>query len=87
MALSFFYFNKSRIAVPTVYRRTGQLYRSEGDRTEWRNSTILRLIQSPVYQGHLVQRKTNKTLTETDYIRFEYYITREEYDKIVPERT
>lgn len=42
-------------------------------------------------QGHLVQRKTNKTLTETDYIRFEYaheaYITREEYDKIVPERT
>lgn len=81
------YLNKARVAVPTVYRRTGQLYRSEDDRTEWRNSTILRLIQSPVYQGHLVQRKSNKTLTETDYIRFEYaheaYITREEYDKIV----
>ena len=82
------YLNKARVAVPTVYRRTGQLYRSEDDRTEWRNSTIFRLIQSPVYLGHLVQRKANKTLAEKDYIRFEYaheaYIIREEYDKIVP---
>lgn len=30
------YLNKARVAVPTVYRRTGQPYRSEGDRTEFK---------------------------------------------------
>lgn len=38
---------------------------------EWTAGNLLRLVQNPVYQGHLVQRKTNKKLSEKDYIRFE----------------
>lgn len=81
------YLNQNRVAVPTLYRRTGQLYRSETDVTEWRKSTLQRLIKNPVYQGHLVQRRSNKSLSEADYIRFECaheaYITPMEYDNII----
>ena len=81
------YLNDTKIAVPTIYRRTGKLYKDTGDTVEWRYSTLLRLVQNPVYQGKLVQRKTNKSLSEEDYIRFdcahEAYIDEVEYDVMI----
>ena len=81
------YLNQQQIAIPTSYRRTGQLYRTEEDTKMWRGPNLLRLVQNPVYLGHLVQRKTNKNLSAEEYVRFEYahesYLTQDEYDKMV----
>lgn len=65
------YLNNEGVAVPMSYRQLGKLYRTVEDTREWKSANLLRLVQNPVYQGHLVQRKTNKTLSEKDYIRFE----------------
>ncbi|MFS9029849.1 recombinase family protein [Streptococcus anginosus] len=81
------YLNQSKVAIPTTYRHTGQLYQSDTDALQWRASTLLRLIQNPAYQGHLVQRRTNNHLTETDFIRVEQaheaYISQTEFEKIL----
>ncbi|WP_367007366.1 recombinase family protein [Streptococcus sp. ZY19097] len=81
------YLNQSKVAIPTTYRYTGQVYRSDTDAPQWRSSTLLRLIQNPIYQGHLVQRRTNKQLTEADFIRVEQaheaYISQTEFEKIL----
>lgn len=70
-----------------LYEVITQLYQSDTDAPQWRASTILRLIQNPAYQGHLVQRRTNNHLTETDFIRVEQaheaYISQTEFEKIL----
>lgn len=81
------YLNVKRIAIPTVYRQTGQLIRLDSDRREWQSGNLLRLLKNPVYQGHLVQRKTNQSLSEKDYIRFEHaheaYISSDDFKRIL----
>lgn len=80
------YLNEERLAVPTAYRQTGQLTRLDADTREWKSANLLRLIKNPVYQGQLVQRKTNKSLTKKDYMRFEHaheaYIGSDDFERI-----
>ncbi|HEL0024065.1 TPA: recombinase family protein [Streptococcus equi subsp. zooepidemicus] len=80
------YLNEEGLAVPTAYRQTGQLTRFDSDTRKWKSANLLRLIKSPVYQGQLVQRKTSKSLSEKDYIRFEHaheaYISSDDFERI-----
>ncbi|AEJ25730.1 recombinase family protein [Streptococcus equi subsp. zooepidemicus] len=79
--------NEKKVAALQSYRQTGQFYRCENDSKIWKSGNLLRLIKSPVYKGELVQRKSNKAISESDYIHLENaqeaYITNEEYNKIL----
>lgn len=81
------YLNRKKLAIPTSYRQTGQLYKKDDDTKEWKSANLLRLVKSPIYQGHLVQLKTNKNLSEKDYICFENaheaYISQKQYEVIL----
>ncbi|HEO6694096.1 TPA: recombinase family protein [Streptococcus agalactiae] len=81
------YLNEERLAIPTAYRQTGQLTRLDTDLRKWKSANLLRMIKSPVYQGQLVQRKNNKSLSEKDYIRVEQaheaYISSDDYKIIL----
>ncbi len=46
----------NQIHPPKAYRRTGHVYRQEGEELcQWDRGTIRNLLQNPVYLGHLVQ--------------------------------
>lgn len=79
--------NENMIAIPSLYRKTGRVYRDHHDTQLWTNANLRRMIKSQVYTGNLVQRKGNKNLSEDDYIYYrnahEPYISTRDYERIV----
>lgn len=80
------YLDERKIAIPTDYRRTGDIYRKDGTRV-WTRTNLLRLIKNPAYTGNLEQRKSNRSLSEEDRVwaenTHESYISLDEFRHIL----
>ncbi|MCQ8267656.1 recombinase family protein [Streptococcus suis] len=80
------YLNQENIATPAAYRQTGEVYRTESDTRQWKSTNLQRLVESPVFNGSLVQRRHNKILSEKDYIHVnachEAYVSKVEHERL-----